>query len=183
MRKFLLFLLLMLVFSCKDYIEKPDRLIEKSKMSEVIADFSMNNQLGMTTPGKDMEMGTRFLLKKHEITGEDFTESYKYYTVTKDLDGILEEAKEILLEKHPEAASYIEKKKNDTIPLQTNTLNAYKKLEANPLKTPLRRDSLRKSMLKDSLMLKRDSLEKNREKLSQNRKIVEERTQKIQERK
>ena len=114
MRNWMLMIFSFLIMSCSQLIDEPKNLIPKDKMSEIIAEFAMNEQIGNINPQTDMENATRFTLKKYKIKGNDFSESYKYYTATGDLEKILNNAQEIILEKDPAAKMYIEKKLKET---------------------------------------------------------------------
>ena len=114
MRNWMLIIFSFLIMSCSQLIDEPKNLIPKDKMSEIIAEFAMNEQIGNINPQTDMENATRFTLKKYKITGIDFSENYKYYTATGDLEKILNNAQEIILEKDPAAKMYIEKKLKET---------------------------------------------------------------------
>ena len=114
MRNWMLMIFSFLIMSCSQLIDEPKNLIPKDKMSEIIAEFAMNEQIGNINPQTDMENATRFTLKKYKIKGIDFSESYKYYTATGDLEKILNNAQEIILEKDPAAKMYIEKKLKET---------------------------------------------------------------------
>ena len=114
MRNWMLIIFSFLIMSCSQLIDEPKNLIPKDKMSEIIAEFAMNEQIGNINPQTDMENATRFTLKKYKIKGIDFSESYKYYTSTGDLEKILNNAQEIILEKDPAAKMYIEKKLKET---------------------------------------------------------------------
>ena len=114
MRNWMLMILSFLIMSCSQLIDEPKNLIPKEKMSEIIAEFAMNEQIGNINPQTDMENATRFTLKKYKIKGIDFSESYKYYIATGDLEKILNNAQEIILEKDPAAKMYIEKKLKET---------------------------------------------------------------------
>lgn len=105
-----LFLFVFFMFSCSQYLDKPEHLISSKKMAEVIADMALNEGVSVINPKVNLESGTRHILKKHQIKPKDFSESYKYYTFTRKLEPILEEAQEIVKEKNPESEKYIEKK-------------------------------------------------------------------------
>lgn len=114
MRKFALIIFSFLMISCSELIDAPKNLIPQDTMSEVIAEFALNDQLITINPNTDMDNATRFTLKKHKITGTDFSESYKYYTATGDLENILDNAQEIILNKDPAATDFIENKMKQT---------------------------------------------------------------------
>lgn len=117
MRK-LVFLLFAVLMSCSELIDAPKNLIPKDKMSELVADFAVNEQLIMNVPNNDMDNATRFELKKLNVKGVDFAESYKYYLATGELEKILDNAQKIVLEKDPTAKDFIEKKlkENKNVP-------------------------------------------------------------------
>lgn len=99
-----------LMVSCSELIDPPENLISKKDMSEIIADFALNDQLPNHFENYSMENGTRYILKQKKITAADFNESYKFYIASGELDGILDNAQEIIIEKDPAAAKYIQKK-------------------------------------------------------------------------
>ena len=117
MRK-LIFLVFALVMSCSELIDAPKNLIPKDKMSQLVADFALDEQLIINTPNTDLENSTRFDLNKYKVKGVDFTESYKYYLATGELEKILTDAQQIILEKDPAAKDFIEKKlkENKNVP-------------------------------------------------------------------
>lgn len=100
--------------SCSELIDEPKNLVPKDKMSQVIADFAMNEQLSSVVPNTNLDNATRFTLKQYKIKGDDFVNSYKYYIATGDLEKILSNAQEIIINKDPAAKSYIEKKIKET---------------------------------------------------------------------
>ncbi|UFH30791.1 DUF4296 domain-containing protein [Chryseobacterium sp. C-71] len=109
--------LLMFVFvvSCSEYVDKPKNLLDKSTMSEIMADLAINDQVTNTFQGKNLESGTRFILKTHNVKADDFVESYKYYVAIGKMNKIVDNAQVILLEKDPKAKGFVEKKsKPDT---------------------------------------------------------------------
>lgn len=112
MKKFTLIIFSFLI-SCSEIIDPPKNLIEKDKMSQIVAEFATNDQISTYIPGTDMENATRMALKKMNIKSEDFVESYKFYMATGDLEQILNNAQEIILQKDPAARDYIEKKLKD----------------------------------------------------------------------
>lgn len=104
----------MFVISCGgDYISKPDNLISKGKMAEILADLSVNDQAVMQYPNSNLEEGTRYVLNTHGVKSTDFVESFKYYVVKQKMNGIVEDAQKILLEKDPKADKYVKDKKNN----------------------------------------------------------------------
>ncbi|HJY11232.1 MAG TPA: DUF4296 domain-containing protein [Flavobacterium sp.] len=101
--------------SCSEYIDKPKNLLNTDKMAEIMADLAINDQVTNTYQGKNLESGTRYILKNHHVKADDFVESYKYYVATGKMNKIVDNAQVILLEKDPKAKGFVEKKsKPDT---------------------------------------------------------------------
>jgi len=111
MKKLIFIFVLICLFSCSEYIDKPKNLIDKDKMSEIIADLAINDQVTYLYPGTNLESGTRFILKNHQVKTEDFVASYRYYIVKQKMTGIVEDAQKIILEKDPKSEKII---KGDT---------------------------------------------------------------------
>ena len=118
MRRIISVFILLCLLSCVDYIDKPKNLVDKDTMAEILADLAVNDQATYMFQGKNMESGTRFVLKSHNVKPNDFVESYKYYVVKNKLKSIAEEAQKILLEKDPKAEKYVDEKmkKNQNVP-------------------------------------------------------------------
>ena len=99
------------VLSCTEAIKKPDNILPEDKMSEIIADFALNEQSYTIGGNINSENATRFILKKYNIKGELFTESYKYYmTKPETIADIFDKAQEIIKSKDPKAEGFINKK-------------------------------------------------------------------------
>lgn len=107
MKKLIFIFVLMCLFSCSEYIDKPKNLIDKDKMSEIIADLAINDQVTYLYPETNLESGTRFILKNHQVKTEDFVTSYRYYIVKQKMTGIVEDAQKIILEKDPKSEKII----------------------------------------------------------------------------
>lgn len=121
--KYFLFSLMMIfcVLSCTEAIEKPKDILPEDKMSEIIADFAINDQSYNIGGNINSENATRFILKKYNIKGQLFSDSYKYYmTKPDDLKGIMDHAQQLIKTKDPKAEAYINKKlkENPDIPPQ-----------------------------------------------------------------
>ena len=95
------------MFSCGDYIDKPKNLIEPEKMAEILADLAITDQAVIIYQNKNLEEGTRFVLKNHQVKSDDFVESFKYYVVKDKMKDIAEDAQKIVLKKDPKADKYI----------------------------------------------------------------------------
>ena len=115
MRKTALVLFSFLMMACSDLINKPKNLIEKDTMSEVLADFALSEQLSTVVENNNLDNDTRYILQQKKIKGEDFVESYKYYTATGEIEKIIENAQDIILNKDPKSKIYIEKKLKENI--------------------------------------------------------------------
>lgn len=113
MRKIAFVLFSFLMMACTELINKPKNLVSKEKMSEVLADFAMNEQLTVVDQGLNLDNATRYTLQQKKIKGNDFVESYKYYTASGEIEQILNDAQEIIINKDPAAKIYIEKKLKD----------------------------------------------------------------------
>lgn len=122
MRFFIAYLFLAIfTLSCTEAIEKPKDILSQEKMSEIIADFAINEQSYTIGGNINTENATRFILKKYNIKGQQFTDSYKYYMTDPDtMKEILEEAQKIIVSKDPNAEAFINKKlkENSGIPAQ-----------------------------------------------------------------
>ena len=122
MRFFIAYLFLAIfTLSCTEAIEKPKDILSQEKMSEIIADFAINEQSYTIGGSINTENATRFILKKYNIKGQQFTDSYKYYMTDPDtMKEILDEAQKIIVSKDPNAEAFINKKlkENSGIPAQ-----------------------------------------------------------------
>jgi hypothetical protein len=122
MRFFIAYLFLAIsTLSCTEAIEKPKDILSQEKMSEIIADFAINEQSYTIGGNINTENATRFILKKYNIKGQQFTDSYKYYMTDPDtMKEILDEAQKIIVSKDPNAEAFINKKlkENSGIPAQ-----------------------------------------------------------------
>lgn len=110
MKKLIFIFVLLGLFSCGDYIDKPKNLIDKDMMAEIIADLAINDQAIFVYPDKNMEAGTRAVLKLHKVKPDDFVNSFKYYVIKEEMDGITNDAQEILLKKDPKADKYVKER-------------------------------------------------------------------------
>ncbi len=115
MKKLIGFFTFLLVFSCTEYIDKPKNLIDQDKMAEIIAEMAINDQIVFLYPDKNLESGTRYILKSYNIKADDFVESYKYYVIKQKMKGIVEDAQEILKEKDPKAVEKVKKESEQVI--------------------------------------------------------------------
>ncbi|SMP06651.1 DUF4296 domain-containing protein [Chryseobacterium profundimaris] len=115
MKKLIFFFVLISLFSCGDYIDKPKNLVPQDKMAEIMSDLAINDQAVYMYPNSNLEAGTRYVLQIHNVKSADYTESFKYYVVKEKMNGIVEDAQEILLKKDPKAEKYIKDKLSKTV--------------------------------------------------------------------
>ncbi|WP_312820215.1 DUF4296 domain-containing protein [Kaistella carnis] len=118
MKRLILFLFSLFMLSCSELIDPPKNLVPKDTMAELLAEFALNEQLGMVVSNVNLDNATRFALQQKKVKGNDFVESYKYYTATGDIEKIMTQAQKIILNKDPAAKEYIEKKikENKNVP-------------------------------------------------------------------
>ncbi|WHF50897.1 DUF4296 domain-containing protein [Chryseobacterium gotjawalense] len=110
MRKGIVVIFSFLMMACSELIDKPKNLVPKDTMAELLAEFAMNEQLGVVAENVNLDNATRYALQQKKIKGNDFVESYKYYTATGEIEKIVDNAQDIVLNKDPAAKIYIEKK-------------------------------------------------------------------------
>lgn len=111
MKKQLIFLFLILITTaCTEYVDVLEKPLSKNQMAEIIAEMTLRQQELLAEPGNKMQKETQEILKKHKIKAEDFTESYKYYIMKKEMDEVLNKAQDIILKEHPDSKKFIEKK-------------------------------------------------------------------------
>lgn len=110
MKKAAVLVLAFLAVSCTEIIDKPKHLISEEKMAALIAELAVSDQLSMVAPSYNPEAQTRFVLKKEKVDAQQFYDSYKYYTATKKIAQIYDEAQEKIKNRDPKARIFIEKK-------------------------------------------------------------------------
>ncbi|MFC2111130.1 DUF4296 domain-containing protein [Bacteroidota bacterium] len=107
LKQYIFFLLIPLAVSCNKGPDnggeaKPDNLIPKDKMVELMVDIHLvegTTRYGYGTSYKDEEYENYlydFVLDKHDISFEEFTTSVQYYT--KDIHSMTEIYSEVLTE-------------------------------------------------------------------------------------
>lgn len=118
MKKLIFIFVLLGMFSCGDYIDKPKNLVDKDIMAEILAEMAINDQATFVYQNKNLESGTRYVLKTYKVKPNDFIESFKYYVVKDEMKGIADEAQKVLIKKDPKADQYIKDKlkKNGVAP-------------------------------------------------------------------
>ena len=112
MKRLIYLFALILLVSCQKYVEKPKNLVDKETMTKLMADLALNDQIIYYYPGKNLESGTRYILKNHNVKADDFIESYRYYVAVKKMAAIVEDAQKIILEQDPKAEKFIKEKTN-----------------------------------------------------------------------
>lgn len=113
MKKYVLIIFSVLM-SCSELIDPPKNLVAKETMSEIIAEFAVNDQLNSYLPNTNIETATRMALRQRKVKAAEFMESYKYYVATGELDKILDDAQQIILDKDEASRKFIEKKLTET---------------------------------------------------------------------
>lgn len=109
MKKWIFLLLTIALTGCTELIDPPKNLVPKDTMAELIAEFAINENLGSITENANLDNATRYALQQKKIKGQDFSDSFKYYVASGDMDAILTRAQKIVLDKNPKTKEYIEK--------------------------------------------------------------------------
>lgn len=82
MKKTIAFLTVLFVFACqKSAVEKPDNLIEKDKMQDILFDISLIEAMKTQnlTGGISRKESNEYIYKKYKIDSVQLTNSNKYY--------------------------------------------------------------------------------------------------------
>ena len=82
-------------------VDKPDDLLSKSEMAEIIKDLALSDQAIMVNNQANLSQGTQYILNKHKVSAKAFVESYKYYLVKNKLEDILRDANKLLENEEP----------------------------------------------------------------------------------
>lgn len=105
-----IFIILISIVSCsKPYAQKPDDLLSKSEMRDILVDIytsqQMMNSIQSQSPNQvlDVAKNTMYIFDQHETTHKVFEDSYKYYytqtgAYQKILDDVIDELKNRLSE-------------------------------------------------------------------------------------
>ena len=106
------------MMACSELIDKPKNLISKDTMADVLAEFAMNEQMTLVVENINLDNATRYTLQQKKIYGNDFVESYKYYTASGEIKEIIDRAQDLVINQDPKAKIYIEKKlkENKNVP-------------------------------------------------------------------
>lgn len=115
MKKILGIFLVLMVFSCTDFVPKPQHLLTEEEMAEVVMELGLNENIARYDTHPNTEARTEAVFKKLNVRPQDFTESMTYYTATGNLQDIYQDAAEFLKEKYPEEVAKAEEfqKKNE----------------------------------------------------------------------
>ncbi|PQA94436.1 hypothetical protein B0A69_08170 [Chryseobacterium shigense] len=114
MKKLVFLFVMLCMFSCGDYIDKPKNLIGPEAMAEILADLTITDQAVVLYQNRNLEAGTRFVLKAHHVKSEDFINSFQYYVIKDKMKDIAEDAQKIVLKKDPKAEKYVQDKLKNT---------------------------------------------------------------------
>ena len=175
MKKTVSFLVIvMLFFSCKEEtVKKPDRLIDKEVMENIIYDISLLDAIKYNEPSTSEKYKVNpkeFIYRKYKIDSTQFSQSNMYYAA--DFDGYkamydkvikrIDSKKAILdsvIKKEVKRDSLIVvKRKQDSIKGIKKVILAKKK---DSLQKTKRKDSMLLSKKKTSIVTKKESLNKN----------------------
>ncbi len=102
-----IFLILITLFSaCSSPVKTPENKMSKSEFTETLTDFYLYKNLNpQFYDGKmpDFQEINGYILTKHKITAEQFTENYAYYMLNEsDAKEILEDVQDNLKDKAEE---------------------------------------------------------------------------------
>jgi hypothetical protein len=82
MKKSILLVLIVLLFGCNNYsLEKPNNLIDKDKMVDILYDITLLEAIKTQNinGGITVKMGNQYIYKKYKIDSIQFVKSNKYY--------------------------------------------------------------------------------------------------------
>ena len=87
----------------KPFNEKPENLLSKSEMADVMVDYYLSQQMISGSQVKDgnyplaLAENMYYIFDKHNVSREDFEENYRYYyTKPKEFQKILDRVKDQL---------------------------------------------------------------------------------------
>ena len=106
---YIFIILISIVSFSKPYAQKPDDLLSKSEMRDILVDIytsqQMMNSIQSQSPNQvlDVAKNTMYIFDQHETTHKIFEDSYKYYytqtgAYQKILDDVIDELKNRLSE-------------------------------------------------------------------------------------
>lgn len=100
MKKSILFCLLLSIISCQSTVEKPEKLIEKDKMIDIMYDLSLLEAIKSQNinGGISNESANEYLYKKYKIDSIQLVQNNKYYaTDVEEYKKMFEEVKSRLV--------------------------------------------------------------------------------------
>ncbi|MCV9929293.1 DUF4296 domain-containing protein [Flavobacterium sp. LS1R49] len=168
MRKIIMIVsVLILAVGCKkELVKKPERLVDRDKMMDIIYDLSLLEAIKYQNPlslDSCDTNPTRFVLKKYKVDSVQFVKSNMYYAANyNDYKDMFDQIS-VRLEKN--------KKKIDSI---VKIENKKKALEKKAL------EKKAKSTKKDSIKIKKDSIKVNKDLKKTNSDLLK-RTQKLKQ--
>lgn len=118
MMRYLFWICFLLFVACTQYVDTPKHKLSKDEMATIIAELSLNEDALLVNPQASIQEGTLHILKKHQITDEDFRENYTYYLAKKEMENILQKAQQKIVDMHPKAEEYIQKKEKGAVPTE-----------------------------------------------------------------
>ena len=145
MKGFITVLLLgMLVLACEPKLkpEKPDNLISKDKMTEVLYDmFVVNAAKGVNRRKLELEgiNPERYILEKYNIDSLQFAQSNDYYAYDIETYGSIIETIKKRLTKEKEHFEAIDKKEQDAKKRKRDSLKKLKDETSLEVKEPLKK--------------------------------------------
>lgn len=104
---FVLVLMIVGLTACeRPYVDKPSNLISKSDMIEILEELYLTQQMVNSSPStngnniKDIANNAKYILEEHEVSTQDFEESYKYYfTQPQEYQKMLDKVKKKLIDR------------------------------------------------------------------------------------
>lgn len=109
-------LVFLVLSACTKMVDTPKDLLSPQEMSAIIADFAIYDQAFSVKPDANMELASKYVLKKNNTTAQIYKESYKFYlSDPSEMTHILREAQEIILKKDPKLQDSIIKKNKEVL--------------------------------------------------------------------
>lgn len=141
-------ILCFLIIGCDDSksIKKPDNLIAKETMSDILYDlYIINAAKGVNRKILEAEgfMPETYVLNKYNIDSTQFSDSNTYYTFDNEVYKSIIDKVRARLEKEKKTFEDIREKEAQSVKKRQDSLSA---------KQRIRRDSINKSKLKDSIV-------------------------------
>lgn len=101
----------LILYSCGE-VQKPKDLIPKEIMASIMVDTALYDNLQYRPKQVAPKEVSLFILEKHQVTGKQYGESYKYYVAKEEIPDIVALAKQKLLTMDPELKGFIDKKRH-----------------------------------------------------------------------